>query len=94
MRHSRLGLHHLRNNDKVELNAENTHILELSLNDWRLLFQFSGWRVEYNIIYLQYPKKNLLRLMKFFWRRFDFEGFYGAILIRDSTWSNLYKNWE
>lgn len=94
VRYSRLGLHHMRNNDKAELNAENTHILELSPSDWRLLFQFSGWRVEYDTIYLQYPRKNPLRIMKFYWRKFDFEGFYGAILVRDPTWSNLYKDWE
>ncbi|UCB56997.1 MAG: hypothetical protein JSV30_07315 [Candidatus Omnitrophota bacterium] len=94
LRHSRLGFQRMRNNDKIELNAENTHILELSPDDWRLLFQFSGWRVEYDTIYLQYPRWNLLRMMKFYWSKFDFEGFYGAILVRDLTWSNLYKNWE
>lgn len=94
LRHSRLGFHHIRNSDKTELNAENTHILELSPDDWRLLFQFSGWHVEYDVTYLQYPRRNLLRMMKLYWSKFDFEGFYGAILVRDTTWSDLYKDWS
>ena len=91
---SRLGFHQIRNVHKTELNAENTHILELFPDDWRLLFQFSGWRVEYDTTYLQYPRRNPLRMMKFYWSKFDFEGFYGAILVRDSTWSDLYKDWS
>ncbi len=93
LRHSRLGLHQVRNNTKVELNAENTHILELSPDDWRLLFRFSGWQVNYDAVYLQYPRRHPLNIMKFYWKKFDFEGFYGAILTRDHSWCDLYNDW-
>ena len=93
VRHSRLGLHHIRNNDKSGLNAENTHMLELSPDNWRLLFRFSGWQVNYDTIYLQYPRRHPLNIMKFCWNKFDFEGFYGAILTRNHSWCDLYNDW-
>lgn len=99
LRSSRVGLHQIRNlnkqgfSPKTIVTAENTHIFELSPEDWRLLFQFAGWRTIFERIYLQYPKKNLLRITKWYWRMFDFEGFYGMILKRDSNWSKLYTGW-
>jgi len=100
LRSSRVGLHQIRNlnkqgfSPKTIVTAENTHIFELSPEDWRLLFQFAGWRTVFERIYLQYPKKNLLRITKWYWRMFDFEGFYGMILKRDSKWSKLYTGWQ
>jgi len=88
---SQVGLHHLRYDQKVNLCAENTHIFELSPDDWRLLFRFSGWRVSYDDILYQYPRRHPLRLTKTIWRSRDFEGFYGAVLIPDNTWSKLYQ---
>ena len=90
---SRVGLHHIRQGARKDIYAENTHILELAPDDWRLIFQHSGWSVEYDQIYLQYPKCSWLRATKNLWKNYDFEGFYGAILTRDNTWSKLYKNW-
>ncbi len=75
------------------MSAENTHIFELSPEDLQLLFKFAGWSVVFERIYLQYPKKHWLRITKRYWMMFDFEGFYGVILKRDSTWSKLYTGW-
>lgn len=90
---SRVGLHHIRQNNKKPVEAENTHIFELSPYDWRLIFKHSGWAIKYDRIYLQYPKRSWLRITKNIWKKNDFEGFYGAILTRDNTWSKLYKSW-
>lgn len=91
---SRVGLHHIRHNQRRDVNPENTHIFELSPEDWRLIFQHSGWEVVAERIYRQYPKKSPFRfLMKRYWQRYDFEGFYGAILKPDKSWSDLYDGW-
>lgn len=90
---SRIGLHHIRNGDKRNVNPENTHIFELSPSDWRLIFMHSGWSIVSDKIYLQYPTRGLLRLMKGYWKKNDFEGYYGAILSRDCSWSQLYDGW-
>jgi 2-polyprenyl-3-methyl-5-hydroxy-6-metoxy-1,4-benzoquinol methylase len=99
LRSSRVGLHQIRNLNKQNLSrkkimsAENTHIFELSPEDLQLLFKFAGWSVVFERIYLQYPRKHWLRITKNYWRMFDFEGFYGVILKKDSTWSKLYTGW-
>jgi len=99
LKESRIGLHQIKNLDKQSLSqkkimlAENTHIFELSPEDLQLLFKFAGWSVVFERIYLQYPRKHWLRISKNYWRMFDFEGFYGVILKRDSTWSKLYTGW-
>jgi hypothetical protein len=90
---SRVGLHHLREGQQREVFAENTHIFELSPEDWRLIFRHSGWEVSYDRVYLQYPQKGVWRVMKGVWRKTDFEGFYGAVLTRDDAWSRLYRDW-
>ncbi len=91
---SRVGLHHIRNSDKnKKCTPENTHIFELSPSDWKLLFTHSGWSIVSDKVYLQYPNKGLLRLMKGYWKKNDFEGFYGAVLMRDHSWSQLYNGW-
>jgi len=80
VRKSRVGLHHLRNNLRTskEANQENTHIFELSPEDWMLLFKLAGFEVEKAFIYYQYPKWNLP--LRYYWEKFDFEGFFGIIL--------------
>jgi len=91
---SRVGLHHIRQNQKRSVNPENTHIFELSPEDWRLIFKHSGWAIQADRVYLQYPRKSLLRfLLKRYWKWCDFEGFYGAILKPDKSWSDLYDGW-
>ncbi len=93
--HSRVGLHHIRGGQKRHVSAENTHIFELSPDDWNLIFKHSGWAVISDRIYYQYPRMFLFRcILKKLWKRTDFEGFYGAILRPDQSWSDLYSGWN
>jgi len=91
---SKIGMRHIRNGDSCDMYAENTHIFELSPTDWKLLFNFSGWRVVEEKIYYQYPRKGLYRFMQPVWKYIDFEGFYGAVLERDHTIEQQYKSWQ
>jgi 2-polyprenyl-3-methyl-5-hydroxy-6-metoxy-1,4-benzoquinol methylase len=93
MKTSRMGLNFIRENKKEKEGAETTHIFELSPEDWKLLFQFSGWRVHHEKIYYQYPKNHLLYFTKNLWRKHDFEGFYGVVLTRDNSISSQYLDW-
>ena len=93
LRNSRVGLHHIRSGHKVEVNSENTHILELSAEDWKFLANHAGWSVVEESIYLQYPRKSVWRLAKPIWKKYDFEGFYGLILKKDNSWSSKYTDW-
>lgn len=94
VKRSRVGLHHIRNSSlDGQVNAENTHIFELSPGDWQLMAQHSGWSVVKDTIYLQYPRARFWRIAKPMWKKFDFEGFYGLILKRDDTWSSRYEGW-
>jgi 2-polyprenyl-3-methyl-5-hydroxy-6-metoxy-1,4-benzoquinol methylase len=90
---SRVGMHHLRENNDQEIFAENTHIFELSPEDWNLLFRFSGWEIVYRDKYTQYPKSFPLNLTKYIWRKVDFDGFYGVILKKNLTIANRYQDW-
>ncbi len=90
---SRVGFHHLRRNMPHDVDAENTHIFELCPEDWDLLFRFSGWEIVFRDLYTQYPCTGLFRVMKYLWRRRDFEGFYGVILTRNHKWSRRYRSW-
>lgn len=94
LRRSRVGLNFLRAERKDGVAAENTHIFELSPDDWKLLFRFAGWSPAFENIYLQYPRKNWFWITKPCWKKIDFEGFYGAILTKDRTWCDLYRDWE
>lgn len=93
VRRSRLGLHHIRLDIRKKMTAERVHLLELCPEDLRLLFAHTGWRVENERIYLQYPLRSPLRATKALWARHDFEGFYGVVLSRDDSWSSLYADW-
>jgi 2-polyprenyl-3-methyl-5-hydroxy-6-metoxy-1,4-benzoquinol methylase len=91
---SRVGLHQIRNvKNTSDFNAERTHIFELSPFDWDLIFRFSGWKIVYSQQYTQYPKKLPGNLLKYLWRKMDFDGFYGVILQRDDSISSKYKDW-
>ena len=90
---SRIGLHQIRNKRTDGMCAENTHIFELSPSDWNLLFSLSGWRVVDEMTYFQYPKYHPLHVLKWLWRWFDFEGFYGVVLKKDMSIANQYKSW-
>ncbi|MFH1724210.1 MAG: methyltransferase domain-containing protein [Elusimicrobiota bacterium] len=94
VRRSRLGIHHIRAGLRKEVSAENVHIFELSPEDLRLLFRHTGWKVERERIYRQYPRGSWLAMTKHVWRDWDFEGFYGVVLSRDDTWSSLYTGWR
>ena len=93
LRKSRIGLHQIRNwgNNQV-FNSETTHFFELCPDDWDLLFKFTGWKITKRVKYTQYPKKSLLFLFKYLWRKLDFDGFYGVILEKDDTYSSNYKS--
>jgi len=91
---SRVGLYHVRYDQRRSVNPENTHIFELSPEDWRLIFRHSGWAIQAERTYLQYAERSIFRpLWKRYWRDCDFEGFYGAILKPDKSWSSLYDGW-
>ena len=90
---SHVALRHIRRENKQKVYAENTHIFELSPEDWKLVFKHCGWRPRYEQIYYQYPKKSFLRFTKMLWKKADFEGFWGVILERDHSWSQLYSDW-
>ena len=93
---SRVGLHHIRNQSQTPIFAEDEHIFELSPQDWTLLLLHSGWKVTHSEIYYQYPRKIplLSPLLACFWRRIDYEGFWGAVLEKDTSLSDLYQDWE
>jgi len=93
---SRVGLHNIRTQVKTPYFAENEHIFELSPEDWKLLLLHSGWKVSYDEIYYQYPVGWLIisRLLAVFWRKRDYEGFWGAVLEKDTALSDLYQDWE
>lgn len=91
---SRVGLAHIRNNATNNGTCgENTHIFELCPEDWNLIFKFSGWEIIYSDKYTQYPKSGLLNIMKYYWRKHDFDGFYGVILKKNLDIANMYKDW-
>lgn len=90
---SRVGLHHIRAGLKKPVTAEQVHLFELCPEDLRLLFRHCGWSVVHDEVYLQYPRRSWRRLLKPAWKRRDFEGFYGAVLEPDPTWSSLYGDW-
>lgn len=96
LKHSRLGLHHLKSGAMKKVYAEDEHIFELNPDDWTSLFLHSGWRVAYSKVYWQYPVNLPLvsKVLSWYWRAADFEGFWGAILEKDTALSDLYQDWE
>jgi len=96
VRESRVGLHHVRRNSQEIVFAEDEHIFEFNPQDWKLLMQHAGWRVSHSETYYQYPINLPLisQLLSYFWRETDYEGFWGAILEKDTSFSDLYQDWE
>lgn len=96
LQNSRMGLHNIRNKTMRSIIAEEEHVFELSPEDWTLLLLHSGWRVDTSRIYYQYPKgwPIITSILSWFWRKTDYEGFWGAILIKDTIYSDLYQDWE
>ena len=90
---SRVALHQVRRGETSDMYAENTHVFELCPDDWRLIFQFAGWEIVEDKVYRMYPHTNPYYFMKFLWKRFSFDGYYGCILKRNTTISSRYKSW-
>jgi len=92
---SRVGLHSIRGQRLQPVSAEDEHIFEFSPQDWELLFLHSGWKVVFSKICYQYPRHlaMLSPLLAWFWKRTDFEGFWGAILGKDTSFSDCYQDW-
>ena len=92
---SRVGLHYLKQKRTKKVTAEIVHIFELSPKDWELLFLFAGWRIKHSEIYYQYPRfiPIVSWILCKIWRKYDFEGFWGVILEKDKSYSDLYKDW-
>ncbi|MFH1369579.1 MAG: methyltransferase domain-containing protein [Elusimicrobiota bacterium] len=93
---SRVALHSIRKQTHLQVNAEQEHIFELNPSDWELIFLHSGWKIKYSRIYFQYPKgiPILSQILGYLWRYFDYEGFWGAILEKDTSYMKLYQDWE
>lgn|SRR3989338_5948826 len=96
LRKSRVGLHNIRNRSDQAIFAEDQHVFELSPTDWTLLMLHAGWKVVYSKIYHQYPRRwpLLSRFLSSYWRKNDYEGFWGAILEKNTTFSDRYQDWE
>jgi len=96
LKQSRVGLHNIRNKTNNPYFAEQEHIFELNPEDWKLLLLHSGWKVSYEKIYYQYPVgwPVISWLLGGFWRKRDYEGFWGAVLEKDTVLSDLYQDWE
>jgi 2-polyprenyl-3-methyl-5-hydroxy-6-metoxy-1,4-benzoquinol methylase len=90
VRRSRVGLQYIRSGQKRKAGPETTHIFELSPGDWRLLFRFTGWRAASDRVFRQYPRRGLFVLTYPMWVAVDYAGFYGAVLVKDGAWSELY----
>lgn len=78
-RRSQVGLQQLRNNAE-NFGIEDVHIFELCPEDWTLLFRYADWKVDNYKVYLQYP--SYLPFLRFYWEKFDFEGFVGFTLYK------------
>jgi len=106
LKQSRVGINFFRKNLRVvnqktnrsylskKIFPEQLHIYELSPEDWKKIMLLCGWRPTHEEIYFQYPKRNLLFFLKYIWRRYDFEGFWGVILKRDLSVSDRYMGWS
>ena len=96
LKQSRVGLHHIKNRIKELIYAEDEHIFELSPEDWTHLLLHSGWKVAYSKTYYQYPRRwpVVSSFLRWIWKKSDYEGFWGAILEKDTTYSDFYQDWE
>lgn len=93
LKKSRVALHQIRRKEEKEMYAENTHIFELCPEDWKLLFNLSGWEVVEDDIYRMFPRKNPLVASSFIWKKLAFDGYYGCVLKKNDLYSSQYKSW-
>ena len=94
VRQSRIGLHELRGTATLHpMDAEGTHIFELSPEDWMLAAKFAGWRTIFHDVCRQYPKGSPLRMLSRYWRKTDFEGFAIFLMKKDLSSASQYKSW-
>jgi hypothetical protein len=93
---SRVGLYGIRYKTNKKIDGEEEHIFELSPQDWTLLFLHGGWKIVHSQIHYQYPQRwpIISFILRLFWRYSDFEGFWGVILEKDTTLSDLYQDWD
>lgn len=75
------------------MTAEEVHVFELSPDGWTLLCRFAGFRAVEHRVYLQYPLRSPLALLRPLWRALDFEGFVALILKRDLSLTSRYADW-
>lgn len=90
---SRIACQFVQNQKKGNFQAENTHIFELSPDDWNTIFKFTGWEIVYSDKYTQYPSVFPFNMIKYLWRKVDFDGFYGVILKKNNFFSKRYTDW-
>lgn len=93
LKKSRVGLHQIRRKEVKDIYAENTHIFELCPEDWKLLFQLSGWEVVHEEVYRMFPRYNPLVLTSFVWKKLAFDGFFGCVLRKSEKYSSTYRSW-
>lgn len=95
-RRSRVALQPVRMGIKKDVSAEGLHVFELCPDDWTTLMLHSGWRVIKSDVHYQYPRgwPIISRVLGRYWDTADFEGFWGAILQRDTTYMECYRDWE
>jgi len=95
LKQSRVGFHCMKGGAHKQIFAEDEHILELSPKDWLLLMRHSGWKAVWQESYFQYPRglPVISWLFSKFWKRFDYEGFWGVLLEKDLIESNKYQDW-
>jgi len=71
---------------------ENTHIFELSPDDWKKIFLHTGWRVEREWSLRQFPEKGVLKIMmQYAWRKISFEGFWFVALTKDTFCKDKFR---
>jgi len=95
-RQSRFGGAHMRlpQDDLPDtFTPEEVHMFEFSPEDWSLLVRFSGYRIVFTRTYFQYPRYSPMRMISPLWRRYDFEGFLGFFLERDTGLAKRYSGW-
>ncbi len=95
-RRSRVGLLNVRQGFRKDIAAEEEHIFELCPDDWSLLMLHSGWGVVYSEVCRQYPVRMPLvsGFLARLWRAAEFEGFWGAVLEKNTAFADRYKDWE
>lgn len=95
LRSSRVGIYQVRSQKPQRIHAEEEHIFELNPSDWTLLARHAGWKVLESRIYRQYPSSIpfFSRALARLWRGYDFEGFWGVLLEKDTYYADRYLDW-